>query len=113
MAVQRKVNDVRMGAQELCLQFLAVWHFYDWNTGEFGTYPGLMKMMDQTILDLNEMPQQVLKDLCRQFRFVDVSSALGVEAGNPKALVSQNRIETAHGEDFFIDYPNAGAGGKV
>ncbi len=41
--------------------------------------------------------------------FVDVSSALGVEAGNPKALVSQNRIETAQGEDFFIDYPNAGA----
>ncbi len=70
MAVQRKVNDVRMRAQELCLQFLAVWHFYDWNTGEFGTYPGLMKMMDQTILDLNEMPEQVLKDLCRQFRKV-------------------------------------------
>lgn len=70
MAVQGKVNDIRMGAQELCLQFLSVRHFYDWGAGQFRQYPGLMKMMDQTILDLNEMQEQVLEDLFQDFRII-------------------------------------------
>lgn len=62
-----KVKDVRMGAQELCLRYLTILSAYDWNKHDFKHYRGLLKMMDQMILDLNEMSEKEHEKLFQKF----------------------------------------------
>ena len=62
------VKDIRMGAQELCLRYLTILDVYDWEKKDFGQYLGLLKMMDQTVLILNEKNENILKNLFCNFR---------------------------------------------
>lgn len=48
-----QVKDVRMGAQELCLRYLAVLFVYVWHEDSFANYRGLKKEMDRAVLFLN------------------------------------------------------------
>lgn len=52
-ATRGRVNDVRMGAQELCLRYLAVLFVYVWHEDSFANYRGLKKEMDRAVLFLN------------------------------------------------------------
>ena len=65
-----RVKDIRMGAQELCLHYLTILTFYDWKQRDFKYYRGLLKMMDQMILSLNDMPKQRLEDIFSAFRLI-------------------------------------------
>lgn len=67
-ATRSGVKDVRMGAQELCLRYLTILFAYDWNKRDFNYYHGLLKMMDQMILDLNAMSESELEKLFQDFR---------------------------------------------
>ncbi len=69
-ATRFSVKDVRMGAQELCLRYLAILFAYDWNKRDFNQYRGLLKMMDQMIINLNGMPEESLEKLFQTFRGV-------------------------------------------
>lgn len=62
-ATRSRVKDIRMGAQELCLRYLTILFAYDWNKRNFNQYQGLLKMMDQMIIDLNEMSKANLEKL--------------------------------------------------
>lgn len=67
-ATQGSVKDVRMGAQEICLRYLAVLDAYDWKEHAFRRYQGLLKMMDQMILNLNGMSDGELEKIFQDFR---------------------------------------------
>ena len=69
-ATKNKVKDVRMGAQELCVRYLAILFHYDWEKREFRKYLGLLKMMDAVILILNRMTKQEQKQILKDFRRV-------------------------------------------
>lgn len=60
-ATRGSVRDIRMGAQELCLRYLTILGFYDWEKKDFDRYRGLLKMMDYMILVLNERTEQSLE----------------------------------------------------
>lgn len=62
MATGGGVNDIRMGAQELCLRVLTIWLHYDWNGNKLFGYHGLIKTMDNTIIQLNMYLDQGLYD---------------------------------------------------
>lgn len=66
-ATQGRMKDLRMGAQELCLRYLTVLFAYDWNGRDFRNYHGLLKMMDQMILNLNEWPEEKLEKIFEMF----------------------------------------------
>lgn len=53
-ATRNRVNDIRMGAQELCLRFIAYYRVYDLEDG-FGYFAEMNKLLDETIVDLNKM----------------------------------------------------------
>lgn len=64
------INDVRMGAQELCLRYLTLFFSYDWERQELFQYFGLLKTMDATVLVLNEMSEEQLGNLLHMFKSV-------------------------------------------
>ncbi len=64
------VKDIRMGAQELCLRYLTILGYYDWDKRDFREYRGLKKMMDRTILALNDMIEDERKRILITFRRV-------------------------------------------
>lgn len=78
-ATRFRVKDIRMGAQELCLRYLAILSAYDWNKRDFNQYHGLLKMMDQMIINLNRMSEDSLEKLFQTFRVVmaDCHEVLG------------------------------------
>lgn len=57
-ATRDRVNDIRMGAQELCLRFIAYYRIYDLEKG-FLHFSELNKLLDETILELNRMSKEV------------------------------------------------------
>ena len=65
-----RINDVRMGAQELCLRYLTILSCYQWENRELQHYYGLMKSMDAEILELNTCQAEVLMDIVEHFRQV-------------------------------------------
>ncbi len=67
-ATRGSVNDIRMGAQELCLRYLTILEFYDWEKMDFEYYYGLLKMMDYMILILNEKTEQSMEKQLFDFR---------------------------------------------
>lgn len=62
------VNDVRMGAQELCLRYITIYRCYDWEKRDLTEYSGLTKTMDKTILNLNELKEEELDIVYRRFK---------------------------------------------
>lgn len=62
------INDVRMGAQELCLRYIAIWRCYDWEEHDLIEYSGLTKTMDKTILMLNKLEEEELDEIYRNFK---------------------------------------------
>lgn len=69
-ATRFSVKDIRMGAQELCLRYLTILSAYDWKKRDFNQYRGLLKMMDQMIINLNMMSEESLEKLFQTFRVV-------------------------------------------
>lgn len=69
-ATNNKVNDIRMGAQELCLRFITILKAYDWEFHDFDSYRGLLKMMDECILELNVMAGESRQVFLKRFRRV-------------------------------------------
>lgn len=67
-ATGERVKDIRMGAQELCLRYLTILYAYDWEGHDLKNYHGLLKMMDQMIINLNEMPEKDYDKLFQKFR---------------------------------------------
>ena len=47
---------------------------YDWKKCDFKHYHGLLKMMDQMIINLNEMSEEDYEQLFEKFRFAMVNS---------------------------------------
>lgn len=48
-----RINDIRMGGQELCLRYIMILLHFDWQKQALVDYHGLEKTMDNTILELN------------------------------------------------------------
>lgn len=57
-ATQNTVNDIRMGAQELALRYIAYRNIYDFEKKDFITFGEMSKLLDKTIVKVNEMPQK-------------------------------------------------------
>ena len=78
-ATRYNVKDIRMGAQELCLRYLTILTVYNWSKRDFNQYYGLLKMMDQMIIDLNEMSEECLEKMFQTFRnvMIDCYEILG------------------------------------
>ena len=55
-ATRNKVSDIRMGAQELCLRFIAYTRIYHIQKG-FRYFCEMNKLLDETVLFLNEMQE--------------------------------------------------------
>lgn len=70
LATNGKVNDIRMGAQELCLRYITILSSFNWNLNDFEYYHGLIKMMDACILTLNKADVQKLEIILKQFKRV-------------------------------------------
>ena len=54
-ATHGKLNDARMGAQELCLRFLTFYLLYDVKKGDFREFYDMTHLLDQMMLQLNKM----------------------------------------------------------
>lgn len=57
-ATRGRVSDVRMGAQELCLRFIAFYKIYDENDNSIKNYSSMAVILDRTILELNGEPER-------------------------------------------------------
>lgn len=62
-----KVSDIRMGAQELCLRFIAFYWLYDKENGDFHEFYEMTHLLDRTILKINDMNQKEMIDLYNRF----------------------------------------------
>lgn len=67
-ATNGRVNDIRMGAQELCLRYITILSSYDWKARDFDYYHGLLKMMDACILTLNRADENGLNFILTRFK---------------------------------------------
>lgn len=105
-ATRFSVKDVRMGAQELCLRYLAILSTYDWNKRDFNQYHGLLKMMDQMIINLNRMSEDSLEKLFQAFRGVmaDCHEVLGEYSF---CKVGNNKINKALFTSWAVVLTNA------
>lgn len=62
-----KVSDVRMGAQELCLRFVAFYRLYDTTSGGFQEFCEMTRLLDYMILRINDMNPEERDDLFIKF----------------------------------------------
>lgn len=69
-ATARRINDVRMNAQELCLRYLTVLHCYDWDQKKLRDYSGLLRSMDNMVLELNHLTDEQQKKILERFKKV-------------------------------------------
>lgn len=67
LATGGKINDVRMGAQELCLRYLTIERC--WRNG-LDSYHGLLKSMDAMVVELNGMSREKLEQIVARFIIV-------------------------------------------
>lgn len=105
-ATQSSVKDIRMGAQELCLRYLTILSAYDWNKRDFIQYRGLLKMMDQMIINLNMMSEENLEKMFQVFRGVmaDCHEVLGEYSF---CKVGNNKINKALFTSWAVVLTNA------
>ncbi|MDE6875461.1 MAG: DUF262 domain-containing protein [Lachnospiraceae bacterium] len=107
-ATREKVKDIRMGAQELCLRYLTILSAYDWKKHDFKHYQGLLKMMDQMVINLNEMSEKDYEELFRKFRLamVNCQEILGEYSF---CKIGNNKINKSLFTSWSIVLVNAGS----
>lgn len=66
-ATHGKVNDVRMGAQELCLRFITFYRLYDDIKRSFSSFGDMTRLLDEMILELNDLNQYELDSINQKF----------------------------------------------
>lgn len=88
------INDVRMGAQELCLRYIAINASYDWNNHGLKVYYGLTKSMDYAIEILNELSEKELATILNDFDDVMVK-AHAILGNYSFCKLKQRRINAA------------------
>lgn len=69
-ATGHRINDVRMNAQELCLRYLTILYCYDWEQKELKNYTGLLRSMDNMILQLNHLTDEQHAHTLKEFKKV-------------------------------------------
>lgn len=67
-ATRKRIKDLRMDAQELCLRFITFYLRYDPLTKKLNNLMTLTKMLDQTILELNAMKREELDRFADLFK---------------------------------------------
>ena len=67
-ATRGRVKDIRMDAQELCLRFIAFWMRYDSHSGQLSPLMALTRMLDRTLLELNQKKKDYHLLLCALFK---------------------------------------------
>lgn len=67
-ATQGKINDARMGAQELCLRFIAYFRLYDYKNRTFGCFDEMLHLLDCEILELNRQSKYEHEKIYKLFR---------------------------------------------
>lgn len=67
-ATQGKINDARMGAQELCLRFIAYFRLYDYKNRSFGYFDEMMHLLDCELLELNRQSKYEHETIYKLFR---------------------------------------------
>ncbi len=68
-ATGRGINDIRMGAQELCLRLITILYHYDWDHhNRLVNYVGLMKTMDNMIVELNMCIERDYRRILSDFK---------------------------------------------
>ena len=67
-ATRGRVKDIRMDAQELCLRFIAFWMRYDSHSGQLSHLMALPRMLDRTLLELNQKKKDYHLLLCALFK---------------------------------------------
>ena len=67
-ATRGRVKDIRMDAQELCLRFIAFWMRYDSHSGQLSHLMALTRMLDRTLLELNQKKKDYHLLLCALFK---------------------------------------------
>ncbi|MCC8102479.1 MAG: DUF262 domain-containing protein [Clostridiales bacterium] len=117
-ATNHKVKDIRMSAQELCLRYLTVRYAYDWEKREFVNYRGLLKMMDASVLRLNNRKEEELEAILKEFQNIMVqcekvlrtmyfckpgSNALNKSLFTAWTVVFANRKTESQKLDAYVD----------
>lgn len=95
-ATRGKVKDLRMDAQELCLRFIAFYLRYDSQTGKLDHLMALTRMLDQTILDLNNNTKEQKQ--------VDFISIFEISMERCHALLGENAF-SKEGLNHIINKP--------
>lgn len=90
-ATRHNVKDIRMGAQELCLRYLTILTAYNWGKRDFNQYYGLLKMMDQMIINMNEMSEESLEKMFQTFRDV-MTDCYEILGDNSFCKIGNNKI---------------------
>lgn len=67
-ATHGKVNDARMGAQELCLRFITFYQLYDEQKGDFREFYEMTHLLDQMMLRLNKMNMDEMEMIYSKFQ---------------------------------------------
>lgn len=88
------VNDVRMGAQELCLRYIVINSYYNWEKHDFNQYYGLTKSMDKMVLLLNTYKKSELESILNEFRVIMLQAHMILQ-GYSFCKIGQKRINTA------------------
>lgn len=65
---RNRVNDMRMGAQELCLRFLAYYQLYDSKLEGFTDFKEMTQLLDAMILTINRMGSEELNNALLLFK---------------------------------------------
>lgn len=65
---RNRVNDMRMGAQELCLRFLTYYQLYDSKLGGFTDFKEMTQLLDNMILKINRMNSEELDNALLLFK---------------------------------------------
>lgn len=88
------INDVRMGAQELCLRYIAINSSYDWKNHSMKMYYGLTKSMDYAIERLNSLSEKELAYVLEKFKNI-MFQAHTILGDYSFCKLGQKRINTA------------------
>lgn len=88
------INDVRMGAQELCLRYIAINSSYDWENHSMKMYYGLTKSMDYAIERLNSLSEKGLAYVLEKFKNI-MFQAHTILGDYSFCKLGQKRINTA------------------
>lgn len=75
-ATLSRINDVRMGAQELCLRYICISDHFDWEAMTLLRFKGLKKTMDAMVICLNKEDESENERRLKEFHLVMEQSAV-------------------------------------